>query len=124
MIDKKSQRGFSLLEILVALAIFALVSIAAYQQVSAVTSASTRMEEKYYALWGAENGLEQYFVGRKWPVTGEDVVEYEMAGREWRVSTVISETDNQDLRKLETSVFAQDNEENAVITLVRFIGKY
>lgn len=116
--------GFSLLEILVALAIFSVVSVATYHQINAISTTAIRIEEKYYALWVGKNIVEQYFIKREWPSTGEDVVEYEMAGRNWHVKTLISSNDdNADIRMLEISVYKDQADKNAVITLYRMIGK-
>lgn len=120
---KKYAIGFSLLEILVALAIFSVVSVATYHQINAISSTAIRIEEKYYAIWVGKNVLEQYFIKKTWPSLGEDILEYEMAGREWHVTTLISDGDNQDLRILETSVYKDKSDKNPVISLYRLIGK-
>lgn len=123
MIVNNNLRGFSLLEILVALAIFSVMSVAAYHQVSAISTTAIRIEEKYYALWVGENILEQYFIDREWPSTGEDVVEYEMAGRKWYVKTIIKSSDNADIKILETSIYKDNSDESPTLTLYRMIGK-
>jgi len=116
-------RGFSLLEILVALAIFSVVSVSTYHQINAITTTAIRIEEKYYALWVGKNILEQYFIERQWPSAGEDIVEYEMAGREWYVKTSITDGNNPDIKILETSVYKDKNDKSSVVTLYRMIGK-
>jgi len=115
--------GFSLLEILVALAIFSVVSVATYHQVNSITTTAIRIEEKYYALWVGKNIIEQYFIEREWPSEGEDIVEYEMAGREWYVKTSITDGNNPDIRILETSVYKDKEDNNSIVTLYRMIGK-
>jgi|SRR5690606_28950619 len=116
--------GFSLLEILVALAIFSVVSVTMHYQISSIISTSTRIEEKYYALWVGKNILENYFIKREWPALGEDITEYEMAGQEWYVKTLISSSnDNADIRILEASVYKNKFDESPIIVLYRIIGK-
>jgi len=115
--------GFSLLEILVALAIFSVVSVSTYHQINAISSSASRIEEKYYALWVGKNILEKYFIKREWPSLGEDFLEYEMAGSEWHVKTSITSDENVDIRILETSVYKNKLDKNPIITLYRMIGK-
>ena len=123
-IGKNRASGFTLLEILVALAIFALISVICYQQIDASFRASTRIEQKYLALWVAESALEELYVDRKWPQTGEKISEYEMADAQWLVKTNISETKIKSLRQIDVSVYPDRNDaEHAVLTLTRYIGE-
>lgn len=105
------------------MAIFAVVSVSIYHQMSAITSTTIRLEEKYYALWVGENVLETYFLEKKWPAIGEDIIEYEMAGREWYVKTEINSGDMDDIRILETSVYKEKSDKSSIVTLYRMIGK-
>jgi len=124
MENKGFERGFSLLEILVALAIFAVVSVAAYQQINATATTATRVEEKYIALWVAENSLEKYFSERQWSAAEEELV-YEMAGREWFVKIKIEDAEEENLRWLEATVrLEKDDRDPGLITLSRMMGKY
>jgi general secretion pathway protein I len=122
---KNSQKnsGFSLLEILVALAIFSVVSVASYHQINAISNTAVRLEEKYYAIWVGKNILEQYLINRNDIYLGEDIIEYKMAGREWHVKTLVKNYDVSDIFLLETSVYKNKNDKDPTITLTRVIGK-
>lgn len=114
-----------MLEILVALTIFAVVSVAAYQQINATATTSARVEEKYIALWVAENALEKYYSEHQWPTTGEDNLVYEMAGREWFVNIKIDDAEEENLRWLEATIRVEkDDRHPGLITLSRMIGKH
>lgn len=123
-VEKFRARGFTLLEILVALAIFALISVVCYRQIDASFRAATRIEQKYLALWMAESAIEELFVDRVWPQTGEKTSEYQISDTRWLIKTNISETKIKTLRQVEVSVYpdARDTE-HAVLTLTRFIGE-
>lgn len=123
-IDKSHIGGFTLLEILVALAIFALVSITCYRQIDSSFRAATRIEQKYLALWIAESKLEELFVERDWPMVGETRSDYEISDSRWFVKMNISETEIDKLRKIEVSVYSSEGSaEHAILTLTRFMGE-
>ncbi len=120
----RSSRGFTLLEVLVALVIFALVSVTCYRQIDANFRASNRIEQKYLALWLAENALEEIFIDREHQAMGDSSSEVKMASNRWTIKTRISESDIKDLRKIEVSVYPDDKDSSgSVVTLTRFIGK-
>jgi general secretion pathway protein I len=124
IIDKPRILGFTLLEILVALAIFAMVSISCYRQVDVSFRAITRIEQKYIALWIAESKLEELFVERKYPLAGETKSDYEVLDSQWHIKMRISETDIEKLRVAEVSVYASDDsDEKPILTLTRFVGE-
>jgi general secretion pathway protein I len=122
--NKFRSGGFTLLEILVALAIFALVSVTCYRQIDASFRASTRIEQKYLALWVAESALDEKFVERQWPMTGETISEYEISNSRWVVKMNISEMDIKTLRRVDVSVYTgEKDDDHAILTLTRFVGE-
>lgn len=123
-LEKIAAPGFTLLEVLVALAIFALISITCYRQIDANYRTSERIEKKYLALWVAENKLEEIFIDRKWPLMGETKSDVQIASSRWIVKMNVSETTIKDLRKVEVSVYSDDDQSGgSILTLTRLIGK-
>jgi len=123
-INKIFSAGFTLLEVLIALAIFALISITCYRQIDASFRASTRIEQKYLALWVAENKLDEIFIERKFPSIGETRYEYKILDTHWVVKMNVSQTDIKELRRVEVSVYPGEKDtEHAILTLSRFVGE-
>jgi len=123
-LPKVPDSGFTLLEVLIALAIFAMVSVICYKQIDTSFRTSERIEQKYLALWVAENKLEEFFVERQWPMLGETKSNVEMLSLRWAVKTDVSESEIKNLRKIDVSVFIEDDHsESPVLTLTRYIGK-
>lgn len=118
-----NSRGFTLLEVLIALAIFALISLVCYRQIDASARASARIEQKYIALWIASNTLDEMFIGRNFPATGNTRSTVDVATKKWAVETRVTDSGFADLNKIETTVYSDERASQPVLTLTRFIGK-
>lgn len=73
----------TLIEVLVALAVFSLAAIALMKTVTQQSVGLGRLEEKTFANWVAENQLVQLRLDSIWPETRWTQGESEMAGRRW-----------------------------------------
>ena len=101
-------RGFTLLEILVALAVLA----TALAAVVAATSHQVRnvdgLTERTLAHWVAMNEITSRRLAGDWPPPGQREGEAEMAGREWHWRLTIAETEDASVRRLEIEVTGDD----------------
>lgn len=115
--------GFTLLEVMIALAVFAITAIALLSQTNQSASQSLHLEEKAYALWIAENTLTELRLQPEWPPLGTEQNPVQMFDREWLVKTDISDTGETSLRRADVSVLrAGDN--NTLASLLGYIGQY
>lgn len=118
--------GFTLLEVLIALAVLAVSAMAVLSQTNNSLYQLQQLREKTLAQWTAEYQLNQLRVAESWPATGsaEDAVEF--AGREWRVRRTVSETTEPWLRKIEVSVApkAGDTQASPLVTLTGYRGRF
>jgi len=115
--------GFTLLEVLVALAIFALISLICYRQIDSSARASARIEQKYIALWIAENTLEELFIDRNFSSTGESRSDVQVASQKWEVKTEVTASDITDLNRIDVTVYRDEKASQPVLTMTRFMGK-
>jgi general secretion pathway protein I len=115
-------RGFTLLEILVALAVLALSLGALVTAVSSQTRNTAYLVERTLAQWVAGNALAQIRLEGTWSEPGERSGRSEMGGRSWTWRAVSSATDDPDLQRLEVSV-APDETGEALVTLVAYHGR-
>ncbi len=122
------QSGFTLLEVMIALAIFAIVSGALIRNAGQTFRQTSIIQERTLAYWIAENHLTQVRSGPRsedsFPDIGSDRSEVTMADLEWEVVMDVEATENPDMRRIIVSVFSVDNLDNQVVELVGFIGKY
>ena len=122
------QAGFTLLEIMVALAIFAAVSGALIRNASQAISQTNIIQQKTLAFWIAENHLNQMRAAPhqedSFPGIGSERYSVTMANREWEVVMDVEATENPDMRRIIISVFTEDDLDNNLIELVGFRGKY
>lgn len=114
--------GFSLIEVLVALAIFAILASTVVFQSGAYSLQLFRLEEKTLALWVAQNALDALrldFPGERALGSGREV---EMGGRTWIVSEKISDTSRKGFHRVDVSV-ARAGEKDVVVSLSGFVAR-
>ncbi len=116
-------RGFTLLEVLVALAIVALGLTAAFAQLNQTLSAANRLRERSLAHWVAMDRMAELRLEAEFPAIGDRSDEIEMARVNWRYVIKVSQTPVENLRRVDISVTFADQPERAVETLVGFLRR-
>jgi general secretion pathway protein I len=111
---RSRESGFTLVEAVVALAIVALGMMALYMQLNQYAVTATYMEEKTLASWIATNRLTELSVEPSWPELGTEENEIEFAGRSWRYTVDVSETQVENLRRVDVSVARADQPERII----------
>jgi general secretion pathway protein I len=86
----RAERGFTLIEVLVALGIFVAAALALDSVLASSVQAAQRFEEQSLATWVASNKLVELQVYQQWPSPGRQDDEAEFAGRRWFVETTIA----------------------------------
>ncbi|MEX2490105.1 MAG: type II secretion system minor pseudopilin GspI [Pseudomonadales bacterium] len=121
-------RGFTLVEIMIALAIFAVVSSALIKNVGMAAKQAGILQERTLAYWVAENHLNRLRLDAHgmepvFPGIGTDRQTVTMADREWTLQVDIESTDNELVRRIEVDVMT-DGTDRPLATLTGFIGRY
>ena len=116
-------QGFTLLEVLIALAVLALAMGAVIKATSDYTSNQSYLRDRTMAMWVARNVLVQFQVEGEWLSVGERKGTQEMGNQEWRWLTRISQTEEAELRRLDVEVYLvdSDDDENPVSVLSGFL---
>lgn len=117
-----SQRGFTLIEVMVALAIAALSLGAVAAAVSQMVESATAMQRRTYASWIAQNQIAEMRLANVLPEVGEESDEVEFAGREWTWRATISETSVENLFRVDVEVSVAGSDD-VIRTVTGFIGE-
>jgi len=124
--------GFTLLEVLIALVVLALSLGAVIQAAGDFTVNQSYLRDRSLAEWVARNQLAVFLLSDEWPSPGIVKGEAEMPlgsgdrdGRAWRWEAEITQTPEEDLRRVEIDVYpdSADDDADALATLTGFIGK-
>lgn len=99
---------------MVALVIVAFGMMAVSTQINRYVVAATYVEEKTLASWIATNKLTELGVGPTWPQVGDYDEDVEFAGRQWRCEVVVSETEVENLHRVDVSVRLQSDPERLI----------
>ena len=113
--------GFTLIEVLVALAIIAFGLVAVFGQVSQTASAASRLRDKTLAHWVAINAVTELRLRGDFPAVGTQSDDIEMANTRWRYEIKISETASDKLRRADVSVAFEDDPGRPLATTVGFL---
>jgi general secretion pathway protein I len=129
---KPGEHGFTLLEVLIALVVLALSLGAAIRAVGEYTVNQAYLRDRTFAEWVARNQLVTTQLSGEWPSIGRKKGEAEMplgpaeeGGREWRWVMQVTQTPEEDLRRLDIDVFPATAPEDAdpSASLSGFMGK-
>ena len=121
-------RGFTLLELLIALAILAIVSIAVFDQGGNTARQMGGLEQQTFARWVAENEIARFRLARRLedePLRpGSRRVRVSHGDRYWQVVHDIVATEHPSMYRVEVAVFAlvDGREEGPIDTLIAFEG--
>ncbi len=113
------QAGFSLMEVLVALAVLAIAMAALVESAGSFTSNQAYLENKTLAHWVALDQLTLLRTNDN-PSLGSQEGEQEMAGRIWRWNLLLSSTPDPDVMKAEVTV-KQENSETVFAMLTGYV---
>ncbi len=98
------RRGFTLLEVLVATAIFAVAALGLLNAQSSQVRTNQHLGDKTFAHWVALNRLAELRLEKAFPEVGQGESTARMAGREWLVTTQVQATPVANVRLVVISV--------------------
>jgi general secretion pathway protein I len=118
----RGSRGFTLVEVLVALAIAALSLSAVAAAVSQMVDAATSMKDRTFAAWIAQNKITELRLANVVPEVSETSGTIVYGGREWSWLAVVSDTGVENLFRVDVSVSEADSDD-VIRTVTGFIGE-
>ena len=100
-------RGFTLVEVLVALAVVAITLVAGLQATGALTRAAARQSDQWLAQLCAENELTRLRLTRQLPGVGDSSLTCVQAQQSLRVQLSVRPTPNPSFRRVDAQVWLQ-----------------
>ncbi len=114
--------GFTLIEVLVALAIVAVALAAGLRASGALIGHAQRQSEQMLAQICAENELIRLRLIRELPGIGQSTISCEQAGSLMAVTLTVNPTPNPNFRRVEARVLSQD--QRPLLSLVAIQGRF
>ena len=106
---KVAAKGFTLLEVLVALIIVSITIISIIKATGSTASNVSYMQQKTIAHWVAMNRMTELQLDKNnWPAIGIKKETVELSKQEWEWQQEIKETPITNIRLVEIRVFAKD----------------
>ena len=119
-----SERGFTLLESLVALAILAIALAAVLRATSASTTHVDALRQRLLADWVAQNRIALHTGRGDWLPVGTQQGEEVQAGVKFLWHETISTTPNPSFRRIEVGVSANEDPKHALRHLSGYLAEF
>lgn len=100
----KKHQGMTLLEVIVALAVFAIAAVSITKSLGDQIANMPILEERTYAQWVADNVMVDARLESKFPEIGKKDGEMELAGRDWYWRKEVVKTTDDKFRMIRVSV--------------------
>ena len=115
--------GFSLIEVLVALAVLAIAMTAVLKTAASAADNTSYLRDRSFGHWVAMNRVAEVRLEEVFPSTGERSGSERLGEREWFWTLRIESTADVDLHRLDVTVQADDRHGAQVAILTAFIGR-
>jgi len=115
------QRGFTLLEVLVALVIVGTALGAGLRAVGSLSSNGASLRTAMMATWSAENRLVQIRLGNEFPAIGKRGFDCPQGDLNLVCQEEVIVSPNPRLRRVEVSVFDIENPNRRIVKLVQLV---
>jgi len=123
--DKQSKKslGFTLIEVMLAMAVFSIAGIALLSAASNNARNIGYLEEKMFANWVAANQLVSSHLVTTWPPKNNLKGEVELAGRAWFWQQKVIQTTDKDMRAIVMEIRLKEDDELAISSLTTYVSK-
>ena len=114
-------KGFTLLEIMVAIAILATAMTAIIRSTGQVSTNAFLLRQKTFAHWVAQNKMNELLITKAWPNTGKDKDEATLADLDWDLEIETEVTPVETIRKVTIYVLATESEDEVASSLTGYL---
>ena len=118
----RRQAGFTLLEVLVALAVLALGMLAVIGAAGHTSRDEAYLRDDTYASWVGLNELTILRVAKDWPTADTLDGDADMAGEKWHWKATMSKTADPGLLRIDVDVSTPDKPDDPIARVTGFMG--
>lgn len=119
---RQPAQGFTLIEVLVALAIVGITLAAGLKAASALTDNAERLALVSAAQWCAENQLVELRLSRQFPGVGEQDFACQQLGRDYQGRLLVSPTPNPNFRRVDARIASAEGQPLLAISTI--LGRF
>jgi len=122
-VSKKIISGFTLIEVMLAMAVFAVAGIALLGVADNNYRHISHLEEKMFANWVASNQLVNASLNESWPPKNNQKGEEEMAGRKWYWQQKVIKTANKEMQAVVMEVRLEQDAELSITSMMTYLAQ-
>jgi general secretion pathway protein I len=120
---RRREGGFTLIEVLVALAVVATGISAMVTLSGGAADRAGRMDSRVLGTWTAANRLAELRLVHAWPGPGITQTQSAEGGRRWYLRENVQATADPDLRRIDIQVFGDEAQTDEVANLFGYLAK-
>lgn len=117
------ENGFTLIEVLIALAVLAIAMLAVIGSAGSATRTAAELRDETFAHWVAMNEMTALRIAPTWPALGKQDGDAEMGGHKWHWRADVSTTSDPDLLRVDIDVSDAAQVDQSVSSLTGFLGR-
>ena len=122
MMRRSSAKGFTLIEMIAAVAVLATAMAAILSGMARYADNAGHLRDRTFAIWIAHNRMTEIELDPTWPDVGKSDGEMEMAGFEWQWEVEVQKTPDDNLRRVDIWVLPRRGERSDAPTLTAFLA--
>ncbi|WP_076417282.1 type II secretion system minor pseudopilin GspI [Colwellia sp. UCD-KL20] len=120
---KRKCSGFTLIEVMLAMAIFAIAGVALISSTDTHFRSLSHLETKMMANWVASNQLVEASLNKSWPPRNNKKGKVELAGREWFWIQKVAKTSDQNMSAISIEVRLDQAQKSSLTSLTTYVVK-
>ena len=117
-------RGFTLIEVLVAIAILAVALAATSRAASLAADGALDTRQRLAATWAAQNRVAELRARRLFPAAGTSRLAAEQAGIALVIEETVSDTPNPTMRRVDLAVAQARAPDHVLATLTAYVAQH
>lgn len=118
-----TQRGMTLIEVMVALLIFGLTGTAVMKATTENLSSVGQLHDITFATFVANNRLAQLHLAQEWPIKNNAKGQMDMANTTWYWQQTVTKTAQKELLQVRVTVSVDTEFRRPITDVVSFFGK-